>query len=78
MGNEPLLEFSGYAAHRMHARGITEAHVWFCVMKHTSEYKVGENEIVYQCQLPDGRNIKVRVRDGSKNPIYVIDAFSFR
>jgi hypothetical protein len=78
MATEPEIECSEYAIHRMSQRGIQEHHVWYCIVHHKDQYNVGGKELVYECKLPDGRNIKVRVRDGSKNPIYVIDAFVFK
>lgn len=78
MGTEPPLEFSDHAKRRMCSRGITEAHVWYCIHHHSGQYDVTKKEIAYVTKLPDGRNIKVRVRDGLKTPIYVIDAFSFQ
>ena len=74
---DPSLEFSEYATRRMCARGITANHVWYCIVHSSNHYKAENDEIVYVTKLPDGRNIKVRVRDGTKNPIYIIDAFSF-
>lgn len=75
MGTEPQIEYCEYATHRMCQRGIQEHHVWYCIVHHENCYNVGGKDLVYECKLPDGRNLKVRVRDGSKNPVYVIDAF---
>lgn len=78
MDKEPkALEFGDYAMRRMCDRQITDAQVWYCVNHHCKEYPVG-SETVWQCQLPDGRNLKIRIRDGSANPIYVVDVFSFK
>jgi len=76
MEKDPALEFGEYALRRMCSRGLTQAHVWYCVVHHTNEYKTG-TETVWQCKLPDGRNIKIRVRDGSARLIYIVDAFTF-
>jgi hypothetical protein len=62
----------------MSSRGITAPHVWYCIVHHDKEYKVENDEITYVTKLPDGRNLKVRVRDGSRDPIYIIDTFSFK
>jgi hypothetical protein len=80
MDNEPKFAFSDYALRRMQLRGISESHVWYCIVHHDNdeEYCVGGKELVWKCKLPDGRNIKIRVRDGSANPLYIIDAFSFK
>ena len=74
------IQFTDYALHRMERRGVTREHVWYCVNHHESseEYCPSKGELVWTTQLPDGRNIKVRIRDGSDNPIEVIDAFSFK
>ncbi len=71
------LEFFDYARRRMSSRGLTEAHVWFCMFHHDpkAEYKVGR-DTVWPCVLPDGRNIKVRVEEGSNNKIIVKEAFT--
>lgn len=69
------LEFSDHAKRRMLPRGLTERHIWYCLEHGCEEYKVGK-DTVWGCQLPDGRNMKVRVRDASANPIYIIDAFT--
>lgn len=80
MPPETDLEFSDYALRRMAKRLITEAHVWYCIVHHDEnvEYCPANGEVVWRTVLPDGRNIKVRVREGSSNPMHVIDAFSFQ
>jgi len=74
------LEFSDYALRRMSQRNITREHVWYCINNHSKEeeYCPTSGEVVWMTKLPDGRNIKVRVRDGSKSPIFIIDTFSFK
>lgn len=69
------LEISDYARRRMSARGLSEAHVWYCMFNQKKTYKVGQ-ETVWACALPDGRNMKVRVEDVSSNPIIVKDVFT--
>jgi len=73
---DPPLVFSNHAKRRMSSRGLTEHHVWYCMEHCSDEYPVG-NYTIRVCQLPDGRNIKVRFRDASTNPIFIIDAFTF-
>jgi hypothetical protein len=76
---EESIIFSEYALRRMSRRGITKEQVCYCVTHHSSEeeYCPANDEIVFPTVLPDGRNIKVRIRDGNKKIKYVIDAFSF-
>jgi hypothetical protein len=76
---EETIIFNEYALRRMSQRGITKEQVCYCITHHSSEeaYCPANGEIVFPTVLPDGRNIKVRVRDGNKKTIYVIDAFSF-
>ena len=71
------LYFTGYARSRMSARGLNETHVWFCRFNKHHTYKVGR-DTVWESKLPDGRNIKVRVKDDSANPIIVVDVFTYK
>ena len=68
MEREKALEISDYARRRMFTRGLNENHIWFCLFNHKKEYRVGR-DMVWECKLPDGRNMKVRVRDASTDPI---------
>ena len=77
MEQNRILDFTDYARARMSSRVLTEAHVWFCRFNHTNTYKVGK-ETVWECKLPDGRNMKVRVRDAFATPIIVVDAFTYK
>jgi hypothetical protein len=71
------LVLSSYARSRMSARGLNEAHVQYCCLNKRKTYKVGGN-VVWEAKLPDGRNIKVRVKDVSANPIIVVDVFTYK
>lgn len=77
MEQEKSLDFTEYARARMDARGLKEGHVWFCMFNQTHTYNVG-GDTVWECKLPDGRNMKVRVRDAFASPIIVVDAFTHR
>lgn len=70
-----ILIISDYARRRMLARGLNDYHVWYCRFHHKEEYKVGK-VTVWVCRLPDHRNIKVRVKYDSSNPIIVLDVFT--
>lgn len=71
------LVFTAYAQSRLSARCLNEAHVLFCRDNKHHTYKVGANT-VWESELPDGRNIKVRVKDDTANPIIVIDVFTYK
>ena len=75
MEEDKSLSFSSYASSRMVSRGLTEYHVWYCRFHCNKKYEV-KGDTVWECKLPDGRNIKVRVRDTSTN-LVVIDAFTY-
>ena len=68
------LSFEPYGLSRMRSRGLTEFHIWYCRFHCVKEYQV-KGDTVWKCKLPDGRNMKVRVRDTSTN-LVVIDAFT--
>jgi len=71
------LTVSGYAQRRMLSRGLNDSHIWYCMFYHKKEYRVGK-DMVWDCMLPDHRNIKVRVEYGSSNPIVVKDVFTYQ
>lgn len=76
MAQDKSVEFTSYALSRMSARVLSEAHVWFCKFHQTRTYKVG-GDTVWVCKLPDGRNMKVRVRNVCAKPIIVVDVFTY-
>ena len=74
---KPSLVFSDFALRRMSARGLAVYHILYCLNHQKGKYNVGK-DTVWVCELPDGRNIKVRVQRDSESPIIVKDAFTFR
>lgn len=57
----------------MEARGITEEAVQMCLANNHRAYRIGKDGGVYTQNLPDGRLLKVRVKEGSE--ALVVDAF---
>lgn len=70
------LEFSPHARGLITDRGITEAHVRYCREHNTHGYNAG-GFVVWACILPDGRHMKVKVKEG-EHTFYVLQAFSYK
>ena len=57
------MEISDFARARMSRAGITRDQVDF-VLQHSAESYSVKNAVVYKAQLPDGKTVKVRVKNG--------------
>jgi len=66
------VEFSDHAAARMEERGVDEGEVEEVLRHPDRSYRVGR-DVVYVRDFPDGRTVKVRVRNPSANSAFVID-----
>ena len=58
------MEISDFAYARMSRFGITKDQVDF-VLQHSDESYNVKNAVVYKAQLPDGKTVKVRVKNGN-------------
>lgn len=63
---------TNYAEKRMERYGLKRGHIEYIIKYTASSYKT-HGDTVHKSDLPDGRTIKVRIRQASQ--IEIVDAF---